>query len=164
MEPIKFEGMTRIIGEAQGYLGLPLQDTTINDSVTGPGTPVMLSLWKPSEAERQAIADGCPITLSINGTQHPPAMLSVSDLTPADEDAAQRHDRLAREVVNRIIRETVGRGHKPSEALILMESALVGVSLALIRLGGDNAVLDIIVDRARQRLAEIRLKETEGSA
>lgn len=52
------------------------------------------------------------------------------------------------------------------DILVLAESVLVGVCLACVKLGGDDKVLDVIVDRARQRIAEIRLKdlETEGSA
>lgn len=50
------------------------------------------------------------------------------------------------------------------EVLVLTESVLVGVSLACVRLGGDDKMLDVMVEGARRRLAEIRQRdiETEG--
>lgn len=80
------------------------------------------------------------------------------------ESPADIHNRLSREIVMTIIRETVGAGGTPTQALILTESILVGVTLTLVKLGGDEKVLDVMVDGARQRLAEIRLAETSGSA
>lgn len=55
---------------------------------------------------------------------------------------------------------------KTSDVMVLTESVLVGVALACVRLGGDERVLDVIFERARERLAEIRLKDiqTEGHA
>ena len=31
MKPIEFEGMTRKLGESQGYIGLPVQDYTTDE-------------------------------------------------------------------------------------------------------------------------------------
>jgi hypothetical protein len=39
--------------------------------------PVWVSYWKPSEAERSAIAAGALIELTIFGGGHPPVALSV---------------------------------------------------------------------------------------
>jgi hypothetical protein len=52
-----------------------VKDAMMNDSVTGPGTPVMTSFWRISEEEM--IAGPLPvIKLDVLGTQHPPVMLS----------------------------------------------------------------------------------------
>jgi hypothetical protein len=47
-------GATRILGKAQGYLGLPVRDETINCTVDGPGTPSMVTAWLPTPKERSA--------------------------------------------------------------------------------------------------------------
>lgn len=70
------EGYTRIIGESQGYRGLPLLDILTNCTVNGEGTPAMVSAWLPDEDERDRIA-GAAIFLTVLGTSHPPVMLEV---------------------------------------------------------------------------------------
>jgi hypothetical protein len=45
------EGATRICGKAQGYLGLPLRDELISDSVNGEATPAMVTAWTPTPDE-----------------------------------------------------------------------------------------------------------------
>ena len=79
MEIGRITGCTRVIGKSQGYYGLPLRDETINDSVTGPGTPCMVTAWMPTPDELAALNAGAPIHLRVIGTQHPPVMLSVGD-------------------------------------------------------------------------------------
>jgi hypothetical protein len=49
------EGATRICGKAQGYLGLPLRDELINDSVNGEATPAMVTAWTPTPEELAAL-------------------------------------------------------------------------------------------------------------
>jgi hypothetical protein len=80
MNTTKIKGCTRTIGESQGYLGLPLKDTVINDSVTGPGTPVMESLWQPSAEDIIKMMAGNPIKLRVVGTVHPPVMIEVAEM------------------------------------------------------------------------------------
>lgn len=41
------EGVTRVIGKSQGYLGLPLSDEVMNCTVNGEGTPAMVTAWQP---------------------------------------------------------------------------------------------------------------------
>jgi hypothetical protein len=84
MEVGRIKGCTRVIGKSQGYFGLPLRDEVINDSVTGPGTPAMVTAWFPTPDELAAINAGAPIHLTIVGTGHPPVMLGVGDL-PGDD-------------------------------------------------------------------------------
>lgn len=77
MKITKISGYTRIIGESQGYIGLPLKDVALNDSVTGPGTPAMRSAWQPTVSEIAALNAGALIVLTVVGTSHPPVMLEV---------------------------------------------------------------------------------------
>lgn len=77
MQIIKIDGCTRTIGESQGYIGLPLRDVTLNDSVTGPNSPAMQSAWLPTPEELAAIVAGAPIILTVMGKGHPPVMLAT---------------------------------------------------------------------------------------
>lgn len=77
MEIGRIAGCTRVLGKAQGYYGLPIRDELLNDSVTGPGTPAMVTAWLPTPDELAALNAGAPIHLTILGTQHPPVMLGV---------------------------------------------------------------------------------------
>lgn len=69
------KGHTRVIGEAQGYIALPLLDTA-----TPEGVPCMLSAWLPTPEETLAIVAGAPVILSVLGTQHPPVMITVGEV------------------------------------------------------------------------------------
>ena len=71
------EGHTRVLGQAQGYLGLPLRDVRLNCSVNGPDTPAMETAWFPSPAEIAAIAQGAPVILRVLGSLHPPVMVET---------------------------------------------------------------------------------------
>lgn len=77
MDIKKIEGCTRTIGEAQGYIGLPLRDVIINSTVDGPETPAMESAWSLSPVELAALAGGGSLILQVLGRQHPPVMLYV---------------------------------------------------------------------------------------
>lgn len=76
------------------------------------------------------------------------------------------HNKLAGEIVRQIVKGPLDSGGDITAVLVLAESVIVGVALATIRLGGDEKVLDIMLDAAKARLAEIRLKdiETKGKA
>jgi hypothetical protein len=68
---------TRVLGKAQGYLGLPLRDEVRNTTVDGPDTPCMVTAWEPTPDELSRINAGAKIHLVVLGTQHPPVMLEV---------------------------------------------------------------------------------------
>lgn len=91
MKIMRIAGCTRVIGETQGYIGLPLRDIVVNDSVSGPDTPAMQTAWAPSADEIEAIGDGLPIILTVLGQGHPPVMISVGDEegVPTDSDSFQ---------------------------------------------------------------------------
>ncbi|MEH6774890.1 MAG: hypothetical protein V7668_13270 [Cereibacter changlensis] len=73
------EGVTRIIGKSQGYLGLPLRDEVIHCTVGGEGTPCMVTAWQPTPDELARLNAGASVHLRVNGSQHPPVMLDVGD-------------------------------------------------------------------------------------
>lgn len=96
MDITRIEGCTRVIGEAQGYIGLPLRDISIVDAEGE--TPAMESAWLPSDAEKVAIAAGSPIVLRVLGRGHPPVALYVGDpaigrLTDAARDVLNERAR-----------------------------------------------------------------------
>lgn len=76
----RISGATRVLGQAQGYLGLPLRDVLISCSVGGEQTPAMETAWLPTPAEIAAIIAGAPIILRVLGTAHPPVMLEVGEV------------------------------------------------------------------------------------
>lgn len=157
MHPMPIEGATRTIGESQGYIGLPLRDIVIDSTVDGPNTPAMQSAWALDRAERDAIARGAPIILTVFGTRHPPVVIQTGALladTPTD-----RHN----QIVATLIGLLVGDGTDRPGTLVLTESVLVGVALATIRLGGDEVVLDTMFAAAKARLAEIRLGDVKAA-
>lgn len=75
---------TRVLGQAQGYLGLPIRDEKIRCSVNGADMPSMVSAWLPTPAELRRIAAGAPVHVRILGTAHPPIMVEVGD-APAND-------------------------------------------------------------------------------
>lgn len=78
------------------------------------------------------------------------------------ESVHEIHNRTAGKIVADIVRPTLDAGGKTTDVMVLLESVLVGVSLAVIKLGGDDRVLDVVMERARERLTELRLKDIEA--
>lgn len=76
-----------------------------------------------------------------------------------DTTLSALHNKMAGEIVSRIVRDTLAAGGTVPTVMVLTESVLVGVALACIKLGGDEKVLDVMVDSAKARLAEIRLRD-----
>ena len=82
-----------------------------------------------------------------------------------DAAAAELHNRVARQIVAQITKEPIAAGGTLSHVLTLFESVMVGVALECLQLGSDAKVLDLVVGRAKERLAQARLKnlQTKGS-
>lgn len=80
------EGATRICGKAQGYLGLPLRDELIDDTVNGEGTPAMVTAWTPTPEELAALNAGASVHVRILGSTPPPMMVMVG---PAPDPVAR---------------------------------------------------------------------------
>ena len=78
----------------------------------------------------------------------------------------QIHNRDAGKIVASIVRPTLEAGGKETDVLVLLESVVTGVLLALVKLGGDEKVLDVFTANVRLRMAALRLKDikTEGKA
>jgi hypothetical protein len=79
--------------------------------------------------------------------------------------AAERHNRLAKQIVSEIVYALICDGGSMSDVMMLCESVLVGVLLECFKLGDDVKMLDLIVGRVKERLAKARLEdlETKGS-
>lgn len=76
----RIEGATRVLGKAQGYLGLPVRDEFQSTTVDGPLTPVMVTAWEPTPDELERLNKGAKVELIIVGTAHPPVMLTVGEV------------------------------------------------------------------------------------
>lgn len=76
------------------------------------------------------------------------------------------HNRLAGQIVASIVRPPLETGGSETDVLILLESVILGVMLAVVKLGGDVVVLDTVIERVKERLAEQRLANlpTSGEA
>lgn len=85
MEIGRIAGCTRVLGKSQGYLGLPIRDELMDDSVTGPNTPVMVTAWFPTPDELTAINSGAPIYLRLVGISHPPVFMFVGEAPNAQQ-------------------------------------------------------------------------------
>lgn len=86
----RIKDCTRVVGKSQGYLGLPVRDITVNDAVSGPGTPAMQTAWEPTPGELKLIQAGNSIILTVLGTSHPPVILTVDGLSEDESVTARR--------------------------------------------------------------------------
>lgn len=79
---------------------------------------------------------------------------------------AETHNELSLKFIMDILGDALKRGATPQEIMVLVESCVLGAYLALVKLGGDDKVLDVMVANIRRRLAEERLTslQTEGKA
>lgn len=75
----RVRGATRVLGKSQGYIGLAVRDETVNTTVDGPETPVMVTAWEPTPVEIAAIVAGAPVHVRIVGTAHPPILVGVGE-------------------------------------------------------------------------------------
>lgn len=84
---IRPRGCTRTLGEAQGYIPLPLRDEMIIDAATGLETPCMITTWQLSMDEKLRLMSGQPLVLRVLGTRWAPCLIYVGDDTaPQDGD------------------------------------------------------------------------------
>lgn len=71
------------------------------------------------------------------------------------------HNRIAPQIVASIVKPPLEAGGEFKDVLIVLESVIVGVMLAGVKLGGDTKVLDLVIERVRERLAKARLAPIE---
>lgn len=71
----RIAGATRVLGQSQGYLGLP-----VRDEILQPGDiPCMVTAWEPSPEELERLNSGAPVYLRVMGVAHPPVKIEVGD-------------------------------------------------------------------------------------
>jgi hypothetical protein len=78
-----------------------------------------------------------------------------------DVTATEVHNRLAKQIVSRIVNEPIAASGNISDVMLLCESVLVGAVLGCFQLGGDVKAFDLIVGHVKDRLAKIRLEDLE---
>ena len=80
----RIEGTTRVLGKAQGYLGLPVRDEQVIDAATSRNENSMVSAWLPTSDEIAALNAGASVHLRVIGMVHPPVVVSVGEV-PAND-------------------------------------------------------------------------------
>jgi hypothetical protein len=83
----RIDGATRVLGEAQGFIGLPVRDETMLCAATGQEQPVMVTAWLPTPKEIEALVAGAAVHIHIYGLMHPPIMVDVGALVIEALDA-----------------------------------------------------------------------------
>ena len=73
----RIENATRVVGKGQGYLGLPIRDELINETVNGFGTPSMVTAWEPTPEELERLKAGACVHVRILGNVPPPMLVEV---------------------------------------------------------------------------------------
>jgi len=74
---------------------------------------------------------------------------------------AELHNKIAGEIVASIVLPPIEAGGDFKDVLVVLESVIMGVMLVTARIGGDEVVLDAVVARVKERLAEKRLGDIE---
>jgi hypothetical protein len=78
--------------------------------------------------------------------------------------AHQIHNETAGAIVAQIVRPTLDAGGQMTDVLVLLESVVTGVMLVAVKLGGDEIVLDTLIEGVRKRMAETRLGPIDPAA
>lgn len=80
MKPMGFDdaNVTYVIEESPADTKLPVRVTTMEDAALGAVT-VIISLWELDDAEREVIARGGNVELTVVGEGQPPVVLGVTD-------------------------------------------------------------------------------------
>lgn len=66
----RIRGATRVLGKAQGYLGLPIRDERITEAVNGSETPCMVTAWLPTPDEIERLVRGAAVHVHVLGSVH----------------------------------------------------------------------------------------------
>lgn len=77
MKPIQHPSNNDVLGAPPGMAIDECRALAITRVMFNNGVPAIWSFWQPTDAERQAIATGAAIRLSILGSGMPPAQLGV---------------------------------------------------------------------------------------
>jgi hypothetical protein len=84
MNPGKIDGATRALGAPAGWdkdqqMGVECEVLQVRDIMFGDRIGYMQSAWYPTHQEKQAIAQGKPITLTVWGGSHPPVSVNIEE-------------------------------------------------------------------------------------
>lgn len=71
------EGVNRICGKSQGYLGLPVRDETVIDKTTGDIANIMHTAWTPTQEELVKLLNGAKVIVSLQGLNPQPINVEV---------------------------------------------------------------------------------------
>ncbi len=66
------------------------------------------------------------------------------------------HNRMVVEIIKLIVEPTIKSGGRAADVLVLLESVITGVIFYLVKIGGDEIVVDRLMAGVKQRLAEKR--------
>lgn len=84
-----------------------------------------------------------------------------NDSSKVSNPIHESHNRLAQEIIQRIVIETLAAGGDYKSVLVVLESVVAGVVVAMARLGGDARVFDKLIEGVRIRMAELRLTDID---
>lgn len=87
LESVNFQGVTRTLGEDQGFRPLYVADLMIPMGADDRIQPMMATIWEISPVDLPLIAKGHGIQLTMYGTEHPPIKLQVTPEPLNHEDS-----------------------------------------------------------------------------
>lgn len=74
---------------------------------------------------------------------------------------SELHNKIAGQIVASIVKPPLDAGGSFTDVLVVLESVILGVILVSVKLGGDDKVLDLVMERVKERLAQQRLGKIE---
>lgn len=74
------------------------------------------------------------------------------------------HNRDSGRILRKIVEPTIAAGGQPASVMVLLESVVLGVLLAVAPKGAEEATLDAMVTAVKKRLAKARLKDLLAAA
>lgn len=75
---------------------------------------------------------------------------------------SELHNRIVGEIVKSIVVPPLTSGGNFKDVMVILESVIAGVVLGMFKLGGDNIVLDTVMENAKARVQEIMARERLG--
>jgi hypothetical protein len=75
---------------------------------------------------------------------------------------SELHNRIVGEIVKSIVVPPLTAGGDYKDVMVVLESVIAGVVLGMFKLGGDDIVLDTVLDGAKVRVQEIMARERLG--
>lgn len=73
------------------------------------------------------------------------------------------YNQLVGEIVGQIVKPPIDAGGDMQDVLVLLEGVVAGVILFGVKMGGDERVLDVLIEGVKVRLARARLHDVSVS-